>query len=97
MRYVLAVVVAVAGAGCGDARSTCEAAVAEAAELVDTQDAATQFDTAIETCASLDEFEEAAEQFPDALDGVDVRTFVAGRCAAEPAIAESAVCTEVGQ
>ena len=97
MRYVLAAVLAIAATGCSDARSTCEAAVAEAAELVDTQDAATQFDTAIETCASLEEFEEAAEQFPDALEGVDVRTFVAGRCDAEPAIAESALCTEVGQ
>lgn len=97
MRLLVALILAVAATGCGDARSTCEAAVSEAAELANTQDAASVFDDAIDACASLEEFETAVEQFPDALDGVDALTFIADRCASEPAIADAAICTEVSQ
>jgi hypothetical protein len=97
MRLLVALIVAVAGTGCGDARSTCEAAVDEAVELANTQDVATVFDEAIDACASLEEFEAALEEFPDALDGGDARTFIADRCANEPAIADTPICTEVSQ
>jgi hypothetical protein len=97
VRYVVALALAVAVTGCGDARSTCDAAVAEAAEIAGTQDVVTQLDRAIEQCASADEFEAAVAQFPDALDDEDARTFLSGRCADEPAIADTAICTELSQ
>ena len=95
MRYLLALVIAVAATGCGDARSVCEAAVAQVAEIAGTQDVTAQLDRAIEQCASADEFADAVAQFPNALDDEDARTFLSNRCAEEPAIAETPVCTEV--
>lgn len=97
MRVLVALVLAVAATGCGDARSTCEAAVNEAVELANTQDVASVFDEAIEACGNLEEFEAALEEFPEALGGIDARTFIADRCTNEPAIADTAICTEVGQ
>jgi hypothetical protein len=95
MRYLVVLVLAVAATGCGDAGSACESAVRDAANISSTQDTVSDLDAAIEECASLADLEAAADQFPDALDGADVRTFVSNRCAAEPAIAETAICGEL--
>jgi len=61
------------------------------------EDTLQDLDSAMEQCATIEEFEAAAEQFPDALDGADVRTFVANRCGFKPALVETAICGEVSQ
>lgn len=97
MRYLLVLILAVAAAGCAASGSSCESAVREAADISATEDTVSDLDRAIEECATVAEFEAAAEQLPDALDGVDARTFIANRCANEPLIADTAICTEVGE
>lgn len=97
LRSLMALIVLVAAAGCGTVETPCESAVREAAEIPVTEDSGSDFDNAIETCATVAELEAASEQFPDALDGVSVRTFVGERCRFEPAIADSAVCNELGE
>lgn len=97
VRLLMALVLVVMAAGCGVGGSACEAAVREAAEIPVTEDSGSDFDNAIQTCATVAELEAASEQFPDALDGTSVRTFVGERCAFEPAIADSAVCTELSE
>ena len=97
MRVLLVLILSALTIGCGAGGSACEAAVQDAANVSATEDTVSDLDRAIEQCADLAQFEAAAEQFPDALDGVDARRFIANRCAAEPAIADSAICVEVSE
>lgn len=96
MRLLVALILVATAAGCGLGGSACESAVREAAEISPMADTVSDLDEAIAQCASLADFEAAAAMYPDALDGVSASTFVANRCAAEPSIADSAICQELG-
>jgi hypothetical protein len=97
MRLIVALVLAAGSAGCSVAGTDYVSAVRETSEVSAMEDTVSDLDKAIQECATLAEFQAAVEQFPDALDGVEARTFVSNRCAAEPGIAESAICAELAE
>lgn len=84
-------------AGSGNVQDDCERLVAEAAAVDATSDTVEDLDEAIATCATLDELAVAAELHPDALDGVDMRTFVSNRCSFNESLADAAICQELGE
>ena len=96
MRIILALLLVSIISACGGTGSACESAVREAAEISSMEDTVSDLDRAIEDCASLADLEAAADQFPDALDGTAARTFVSNRCEFEPALADTAICAELG-